>query len=94
MNKKILNILLISILIFSIVFFALIDNHHEEDCHEEHCFLCSIIYIGKMITNLLILLILHICLKLIVLINKLLIDKTKEQYINNSLIYQKVRFNE
>lgn len=99
MNKKIIKILFkisFIIIIFSIICSSIIsqDTHHLEICHDENCNICSIIHLAINIIN--IIFEINLAMFFILLIMYILCKIHKEFFvvIKNTLLFQKVMFNE
>lgn len=99
MNNKVIKILFkiaLFLIIFSIICSSIIsqDTYHLEICHDEDCIICTIIHIAINIIN--IIFEINISIFFMFLIMYILAKIHKEFCIvsKNTLLFQKVMFNE
>ena len=99
MNKKIIKILFkiaFILIIFSIMCSSIIsqDTHHLEICHDEDCIICTIIHIAINIINIIFEIRLSIFFMFLIMYVLAKIHKEFCVVIKNTLLFQKVMFNE
>lgn len=99
MNKKILKAIKIAFVIYIIatLVFSLIvsqNNHHLEICHQEHCFTCTLIHFAQTIISLSIVFVLSSMIGVLIYFFLSRLHKEEVIFVQSSLVFQKVQFNE
>ena len=85
-------VLTITILVFSLIVSQ--DEHHLELCHEEHCSYCAIIHVAQIITYLSIACVIVAITGFLIFFFLSRLYKEQKFFVLNSLVFQKVQFNE
>lgn len=99
MNNKIKNV--IKIIIISVCVFVLIvssivsqDLYHLETCKEEHCIKCAMIQIAQTIIESIIAIVFYVFIGFLIYFFLSRLYNYVKIVIKNSLVFQKVQFNE
>ena len=84
--------LFVVILIFSLIVSQ--DNHHLESCHEEECIYCTIILMAKKIMGISVSFCITVVIGISIYLFLLKLHKEYKIFVQLSLVFQKVQFNE
>lgn len=102
MNKNVIKLLLnmikiigISVVILSLIISSVIshDEHHLEICTEENCTTCHMIILARTIIKVSVLIIMVTLLTFVIYFVLARLHFEEDFYVQNSLIFQKVQFN-
>ena len=96
MNKDIIKKIIVAILVISLFFSFVVslDFHHLDSCHEENCHKCSFIhYVQNILKSFFIIL---IYLNMVFFVDFCLsqLHRKIQIFMQKSLVFQKVQFNE
>ena len=98
MKKALLNALKtvgITMIVFSLILSSIIsqDEHHIEECHDDNCVFCQIIIMAQCISKVTLLIIIASFLAFVIYFILSRIHRISYFCFQNSLIIQKVQFN-
>ena len=98
MKNTLLNILKITgiaIVVFSLILSSIIshDEHHIEECHDDDCVICQMIIMAQCISKVTVLIIIASFLAFVIYFILSRIHRIEIFSFQNSLIFQKVQFN-
>jgi hypothetical protein len=105
MRKKIIGELMIRNLIKNLVIiflilniltysFALANEHHVYECHDENCIICQIIEVARIVTRYSSVLEILLQYEILIYLIASLVNYRNSSLIQESLVFQKVQFNE
>ena len=91
MKKVIIIFLILNILLYS---FALANEHHICECHDENCAICKIIEVARIIARYSLNLGIFLQYTILIYLIALLVNNYRNDIAQESLVFQKVQFNE
>ena len=96
MNKKIILKMLIIIVSISLIYSFIVsqDFHHLDTCNDEHCHKCSAIHYAQNIVKLSITILIYSFIYSFVDCCLSYLHEEIEVFVQKSLVFQKVQFNE
>lgn len=94
--KKTIKMAIVFTMVATMILFLIVsqDEHHLEKCEEENCIICTLIHVAQNIIGLSIAFIVTIEIGVLIYFFLSRLRKEKSFFVQSSLVFQKVQFNE